>query len=117
MVRARDLGQPKGTAHPIQSEIDLALAVEAGLKPVSAEALSDTLGLSAEEFERLVMPRRTLGDAWFSAGETPLLRVPPAPLRESDEYGYVINPQHPHVAQITIASAEPFAIDLRLICD
>jgi RES domain-containing protein len=58
---------------------------------------------------------RTLGDAWLSAGETALLRVPPAPLHESDEYGYVINPQHPDAARLTIVSAEPFAFDLRLI--
>jgi putative toxin-antitoxin system antitoxin component (TIGR02293 family) len=57
---ARVLGQPRGAAHPIQSEIDLALAVEAGLKPASAEALADAIGLNTEEFERLIMPRRTL---------------------------------------------------------
>lgn len=57
---ARALGGQTGVGQPVQSDIDLALAVEAGLTPAAVEAIGATLALTIEEFERLLMPRRTL---------------------------------------------------------
>ena len=58
---------------------------------------------------------RAIGDAWLAGGETALLRVPPAPLREAEECGYILNPLHPDARQVTVTHGEPFAFDLRLI--
>jgi putative toxin-antitoxin system antitoxin component (TIGR02293 family) len=57
---ARVLGGTTGLGHTIKSEIDLALAVEEGLTTAAIEAIGLAVGLSAEEFERLLVPRRTL---------------------------------------------------------
>ncbi len=53
-----------------------------------------------------------LGDAWLLAGETAILRVPSAIIPA--EVNYLLNPAHPHFAQITISRVEPFAFDSRL---
>ena len=56
------------------------------------------------------------GDRWHAALGAPLLRVPSAvvPLEGSPDMNVLINHRHPAVAQITIAGAEPFVMDMRL---
>ncbi len=57
---ARALGGTDGVGHTLRSDVDLALAVEAGLTPAAVDAIATAVALTPEEFERLLMPRRTL---------------------------------------------------------
>jgi hypothetical protein len=56
------------------------------------------------------------GDAWHSAIEAPLLKVPSAivPIDGSPDLNVVINHRHPDAARIRILAAEPFTLDVRL---
>jgi RES domain-containing protein len=56
---------------------------------------------------------RAAGDAWLAAGETPLLRVPAAPIPE--EFNILLNPRHPLAARCRIVAERPFAFDPRLL--
>jgi RES domain-containing protein len=60
---------------------------------------------------------QAIGDAWLEGGTAPLLRVPSAIvlLRDSPDLNLLINHRHPDVGQITLVSAEPFALDVRLL--
>jgi putative toxin-antitoxin system antitoxin component (TIGR02293 family) len=57
---ARALGGRGGVGHVVHSDIDLALAVEAGLTPAAVDAIGETLALTSDEFEQLLLPKRTL---------------------------------------------------------
>jgi RES domain-containing protein len=56
------------------------------------------------------------GDEWHRSLRAPLLRVPSAivPLAGSPDANVLINHRHPAAAEITIAAAAPFALDMRL---
>jgi RES domain-containing protein len=55
---------------------------------------------------------RTIGDRWFAAGSSAVLRVrsvvvPP-------EFNYILNPAHPDFRRIAIGPVVPFPFDARL---
>ena len=54
-----------------------------------------------------------LGMEWLQRCVTALLRVPPAVIRH--EHNFLINPEHPDIAHITVVSVEDFAFDPRLL--
>ena len=53
-----------------------------------------------------------IGDAWIASGDTPVLRVPSAVVR--DEWNYLLNPAHPSFSKLKIGKAKRFAFDSRL---
>ena len=53
-----------------------------------------------------------IGDAWIGSGNSPVLRVPSAVVR--DEWNYLLNPAHPAFSKMKIGRARPFAFDSRL---
>jgi RES domain-containing protein len=55
---------------------------------------------------------RRLGDEWLANGTTPALSVPSAVINA--ERNYVLNPQHPDFASITIQRPRAFVFDIRL---
>jgi RES domain-containing protein len=55
---------------------------------------------------------RSLGDAWLREGKTCLARVPSAIATEA--WNYLLNPEHPDVAQVQIAAVTREQYDLRL---
>lgn len=55
---------------------------------------------------------RSVGDAWLTAGETLLLRVPSVVIPE--EFNYLLNPEHPTFEELTIGEVESFSFDSRL---
>jgi RES domain-containing protein len=57
------------------------------------------------------------GDLWHETLAAPLFRVPSAvvPLAGSPDVNVLINHRHQAVANITIAGAEPFLLDARLL--
>lgn len=54
-----------------------------------------------------------IGDEWLEAATTPLLQVPSAVI--ASEANYLLNPRHPDLARVGVASVEPFSYDLRLL--
>lgn len=56
---------------------------------------------------------QALGDAWLKENETAVLQVPSAIITE--EYNYLINPQHPDFARIKVHFTEKFTFDERLL--
>lgn len=54
------LGGSAGVGHAVRSDLDLALAVESGLTTTVIDAIGGVLALTTAEFERLLLPRRTL---------------------------------------------------------
>lgn len=58
-----------------------------------------------------------IGEAWLAGETAPLLRVPSAivPLPDSPDLNLLINHRHPDVGRIILSSAEPFALDARLL--
>jgi len=55
---------------------------------------------------------QTVGDAFVSAGEHLVLKVPSAAVQGT--YNFLINPHHQDFGQIRIVKIEPFAFDERL---
>jgi RES domain-containing protein len=55
---------------------------------------------------------QSLGDAWLKKHKTAVLQVPSAII--SEEYNYLLNPQHIDFRSITIKTLEPFKFDERL---
>lgn len=53
-----------------------------------------------------------LGSAWYTAQETPVLKVPSAVI--PTEFNYVLNTRHPDFKQIRLIEAVPFFFDKRL---
>ncbi len=53
-----------------------------------------------------------LGDKWFDAAKTPVLRVPSAVVPQ--EYNYIINTSHPAFKHIKLIDALPFFADKRI---
>lgn len=56
---------------------------------------------------------RKIGDNWLEALQTPVLKVPSAIVTQ--EWNYLINPEHPEFKSLKIGTAVPFKIDLRLL--
>ena len=56
---------------------------------------------------------QALGNAWLKENATAVLQVPSAIITE--EYNYLINPQHPDFTNIKVQSAEKFTFDERLL--
>lgn len=56
---------------------------------------------------------QAIGDAWLTTGETAVLQVPSAIITE--EYNYLINPQHPDFSRIKAHRTEKFTFDERLL--
>ncbi|MFT4092803.1 MAG: RES family NAD+ phosphorylase [Niabella sp.] len=56
---------------------------------------------------------QTIGDAWLKENQTAVLQVPSAIITE--EYNYLINPQHPDFIRIKILAVEKFTFDERLL--
>ena len=56
---------------------------------------------------------QAIGDAWLKNIETAVLQVPSAII--SEEYNYLMNPQHPDCARIKVHAAEKFTFDERLM--
>ena len=76
-----------------------------------AEVQAETLPDDWATFENYSICQHN-GDAWLSAGQTAVLRVPSAiiPL----EFNYLLNPQHPDFRLISIKQVEPFTFDSRI---
>jgi RES domain-containing protein len=55
---------------------------------------------------------RPLGDKWLSDRRTPLARVPSAIMPNT--FNYLLNPAHPHAAQVSITTATRERFDIRL---
>lgn len=53
-----------------------------------------------------------LGDQWYDAAQTPVLRVPSAII--PNEYNYLFNTHHPDFRQVQIRAIEPFQFDPRI---
>ncbi|MEC5146863.1 RES family NAD+ phosphorylase [Chitinophaga sp. 212800010-3] len=53
-----------------------------------------------------------IGDEWIDASRYAVLRIPSVII--ADEHNYLINPQHPEAANITITNTQPFTFDPRL---
>lgn len=53
-----------------------------------------------------------IGDGWFDACETPILKVPSAIIKE--EHNYLLNQSHPSFREISILEVEDFDFDPRL---
>ncbi|HEV7329299.1 MAG TPA: RES family NAD+ phosphorylase [Bosea sp. (in: a-proteobacteria)] len=71
----------------------------------------ETGAASISEEERAEGPR-ALGDAWLSAGETALLKVPSFIAPRSANV--LINPRHRDAAAIAVVGTQPFDFDRRL---
>ena len=56
---------------------------------------------------------QAIGDRWLREGQTPLLRVPAAPVPE--EANVLLNPRHFDAARVRVAAERPFAFDPRLL--
>ena len=54
----------------------------------------------------------SIGEKWARQNETAILVVPSSVIEE--EVNYLLNPNHPDFAQITIGQAKPFHFDPRL---
>lgn len=50
-----------------------------------------------------------IGDAWLEKGSSPVLKVPSTVVRM--EYNYLLNPAHPHFANIALRATEDFVFD------
>lgn len=55
---------------------------------------------------------QTVGDAWFAAGATAILRVPSVAAAES--HVFVVNQDHPDVARMIVSPPRPLVWDARL---
>ncbi len=55
---------------------------------------------------------RKNGDDWIQKGETLLLKVPSAIIR--DEYNILINPNHPEIRDVSVSEIKDFGFDERL---
>lgn len=55
----------------------------------------------------------SIGDAWATRGSSAVLAVPS--VITPDERNYLLNPDHPDFAQVTVQPPEPFPYDERLI--
>lgn len=55
---------------------------------------------------------QTIGDAWLDAGESLVLSVPSAIVPM--ERNFLLNPEHPEMASVTIGEPQPFELDVRL---
>lgn len=71
----------------------------------------ETGAVSVSESEDPQAPQ-VLGDAWLSAGETALLKVPSFIAPRSANV--LINPRHRDAASITVVATQPFDFDRRL---
>lgn len=56
---------------------------------------------------------QAIGDAWLKQNKTAVLQVPSAIITE--EYNYLVNPQHPDFSHIQVRSIEKFKFDERLL--
>jgi RES domain-containing protein len=56
---------------------------------------------------------RQIGDDWLAASSTPVLQVPSAVI--PTEANYLLNPQHPGLAGVSVVAVAPFTIDWRLL--
>lgn len=54
-----------------------------------------------------------LGDEWIRSARSPVLQVPSAVIPE--ECNYLLNPNHPALANLRVAPGVPFAFDPRLL--
>ena len=54
----------------------------------------------------------SIGEKWVRQNETSILIIPSSVIEE--EVNYLLNPNHPDFAQITIGQAKPFHFDPRL---
>jgi RES domain-containing protein len=55
---------------------------------------------------------QVIGDTWLKESETAVLQVPSAIITE--EYNYLVNPQHPDFSRIKVHAVEKFSFDERL---
>lgn len=55
---------------------------------------------------------QSVGDEWIDTARYAVLRLPSVVIAE--EHNYLINPQHPDAARITISDIQPFVFDQRL---
>ena len=96
---------------------------EADLQPYVLFACSFAEEL-VEVVDRSALPRRwkefpappelhQLGNAWLIARRTAVLQVPSAIV--PTESNYLLNPEHPDFARITIGEPVPFSLDMRLL--
>ena len=56
---------------------------------------------------------RSIGNKWFNSGESVLLRVPSAIIK--DEHNFLLNPMHPDFKFVNIVEKEPFEMDKRIL--
>ena len=56
---------------------------------------------------------QAIGDKWLKENRTTILQVPSAIITE--EYNYLLNPQHPDFSRIKVHSTEKFTFDERLL--
>jgi RES domain-containing protein len=56
---------------------------------------------------------RAFGDEWARNRVSPVLKVPSAITRI--EFNYLLNPEHPDFASISMGQPRPFRLDLRLL--
>ena len=78
---------------------------EIAAKPVNVAALP-------ENWRRNPAFTQDLGDSWAAAGESLLLKVPSAVVR--NEFNFLLNPIHPEMPRVRIVDYEPFSFDPRL---
>ena len=55
---------------------------------------------------------RPFGDDWVRKGETAILKVPSAIIK--NDFNYIINPNYPDINNIQIKKIEPFIFDSRI---
>lgn len=68
-----------------------------------------------EDWHQLARPKpcQELGDEWYVASRSAVLRVPSAIIHQ--EWNYVLNTKHPDFERIQIVDQHPFLFDHRLI--
>ena len=95
-------------ALPVLTAVQISIPEKAGSARVTPERLVELLA-SADPLAAC----RVVGEAWVSRGRDLVLEVPSVVVPE--ESNLILNPIHPHMANVKIVSTRPFYFDPRLL--
>lgn len=88
------------------------LLIEIGFDAALVEALDATALPEGWDAPRPSPLTQALGDRWVAEGRSLLLRVPSAVVPR--QFNYLLNPEHPDRAKLSVGEPEPFRFDPRL---
>jgi RES domain-containing protein len=92
---------------PVLAAVQMSVPDRAGVTRVMPERLSELLAS-----ENSTAACQEIGQAWISRGHDLVLRVPSIFVPE--ESNLILNPLHPHMADVRIVSSREFHFDSRL---